>query len=184
MAAATTPARRRALPLALPAAVVTLALAVTTSLSLLPTASAGLASGTAPLLVSGLAIPGDAVDKSVLEPGETAGANTNRLSIGSDAFYDYANDILYCLPDRGPGGGVYSYKVRCTARPLGGTAGAGGGGGRRRCNAVQVAGFRFAVCRREVYLSTPLALPCAVPLHAARSQRLQRASCAGGWMVD
>lgn len=64
-----------------------------------------------PTVVSALVIPGTATDLYVLQPGETGSANTNRLAIGSDAFYDFASNILYTLADRGPGGGLLSYKV-------------------------------------------------------------------------
>ncbi|WP_216351366.1 esterase-like activity of phytase family protein [Leptolyngbya sp. 'hensonii'] len=58
--------------------------------------------------MNSIEIPGNATDLS----GQPAGTNTNQLSIGSDLYYDRANNVYYGLADRGPGGGVISYDTR------------------------------------------------------------------------
>jgi hypothetical protein len=64
-------------------------------------------------LVNDITIAGDAVDKSVIPNGQTAGANTNRLGgFFSDLYYDRSNNVYYGLTDRGPGGGTISYDTR------------------------------------------------------------------------
>lgn len=45
------------------------------------------------------AVPGNASDLSGLTP---SGANTDRLSFGSDLVYDKASDTFYGMTDRGP----------------------------------------------------------------------------------
>jgi hypothetical protein len=64
-------------------------------------------------LVNDLTIAGDAIDKSTVPAGQTAGANTNRLGgFFSDLYYDRSNNVYYGLADRGPGGGTISYDTR------------------------------------------------------------------------
>ena len=59
-----------------------------------------------------LAVPGNASDLSGLTP---SGANTDRLSFGSDLVYDKASDTFYGMTDRGPGGGLESFQPRVEA---------------------------------------------------------------------
>ena len=61
----------------------------------------------APIFVNQIVIPGSAVDRTA-----TPGANGNRLSIGSDLYYDRATRQYYGLTDRGPGGGTIPYQPR------------------------------------------------------------------------
>jgi hypothetical protein len=68
---------------------------------------------TAASLVNEIVIAGDAIDKSAIPAGQTAGANTNRLGgFFSDLYYDRLNNVYYGLADRGPGGGTISYDTR------------------------------------------------------------------------
>lgn len=62
----------------------------------------------APLFVNELVVAGNAVDLSA----GGSGPNLNRLSIGSDLFYDRPTNTFYGLADRGPGGGLISYDTR------------------------------------------------------------------------
>ena len=59
-----------------------------------------------------LTVPGNASDLSGLTP---SGANTDRLSFGSDLVYDKASDTFYGMTDRGPGGGLESFQPRVEA---------------------------------------------------------------------
>jgi hypothetical protein len=65
-----------------------------------------------PALVNVVSIPGDNIDARKLKPGETAGANVNRLGFFSDLFYDRKTGYWYALSDRGPGGGLVEYATR------------------------------------------------------------------------
>lgn len=62
--------------------------------------------------VNYIQLSGTATDKFPLLPGEQPGALTNRLGGFSDLVYSWKEKVFYTLPDRGPGGGVYSYKTR------------------------------------------------------------------------
>lgn len=62
-------------------------------------------------LVNTITIPGNATDLFPTD-GRSGGANVNRLSIGSDFFYDYRTGFYYGLADRGPGGGTISFQTR------------------------------------------------------------------------
>lgn len=62
-------------------------------------------------LVTTLTVPGNAMDLFPIS-GSPGGANINRLSIGSDFFYDYRTGFYYGLADRGPGGGTISFQTR------------------------------------------------------------------------
>lgn len=59
-----------------------------------------------PQLLDVIEVAGDAADAS----GDAAGANGNRLSFGSDLFFD--GTFFWGLADRGPGGGVIPYETR------------------------------------------------------------------------
>lgn len=59
-------------------------------------------------------VPGDAIDLSGLPAAE----GNNRLSIGSDLWYDRATDLFYGMTDRGPGGGLISFQPRIEAFKL------------------------------------------------------------------
>lgn len=54
------------------------------------------------------AVPGEATDLSGY--GSTQG--NNRLSFGSDLYYDRSTDLYYGITDRGPGGGLVDYAPR------------------------------------------------------------------------
>jgi hypothetical protein len=53
-------------------------------------------------------VAGAATDLSGIDPAQGG----NRLSFGSDLFYDRATDLFYGITDRGPGGGVVDYAPR------------------------------------------------------------------------
>jgi hypothetical protein len=69
----------------------------------------------APVFVNYISTPGAAVDatnpQSCVTPGSCS-ANENRLSYGSDLYYDRFSNTFIGLADRGPGGGVVSYDTR------------------------------------------------------------------------
>jgi hypothetical protein len=77
-----------------------------------------LAATAAPVFVNSLTIPGTAVDATTCPPGGCS-ANQNRLSFGSDLYYDPFRGTFFGLPDRGPGGGVVSYDTRVQQFTLG-----------------------------------------------------------------
>lgn len=54
--------------------------------------------------------PGDAADLS----GFAGGPNGNRLSFGSDLFYERASGTFWGITDRGPGGGLIDFAPRVT----------------------------------------------------------------------
>lgn len=60
-----------------------------------------------PTFVNSITLPGNATD---LGGGTTP--NQNRLSPGSDLYYDRNTGFYYGIPDRGPGGGLISYETR------------------------------------------------------------------------
>jgi hypothetical protein len=62
-------------------------------------------------LVNTIIVPGNATDLFQTNGG-SGGANVNRLSLGSDFFYDYRSGFYYGLADRGPGGGTISFQTR------------------------------------------------------------------------
>ncbi len=78
-------------------------LAVTTALM-----CASLPAHAAISFTGAFAVPGAATDLS----GFGAAEGANRLSFGSDLYYDRATDLYYGITDRGPGGGVISYAPR------------------------------------------------------------------------
>ena len=80
--------------------------------SALPFLLAMTAMASEPLLVNVVSIPGDSIDARKLKPGETSGANVNRLGFFSDLFYDRKTGYWYALSDRGPGGGLLEYATR------------------------------------------------------------------------
>ncbi|MGL4541938.1 MAG: esterase-like activity of phytase family protein, partial [Polymorphobacter sp.] len=59
-----------------------------------------------------LTVAGNASDLSGLTP---SGANTDRLSFGSDLVYNKATDTFYGMTDRGPGGGLEAFQPRVEA---------------------------------------------------------------------
>ena len=81
-------------------------------LSALPILLAVTALASEPALVNVVPIPGDSIDARKLKPGETSGANVNRLGFFSDLFYDRKTGYWYALSDRGPGGGLLEYATR------------------------------------------------------------------------
>ena len=81
-------------------------------LSALPLLLAVTALASEPTLVNVVSIPGDSIDARKLKPGETSGANVNRLGFFSDLFYDRKTGYWYALSDRGPGGGLLEYATR------------------------------------------------------------------------
>ena len=81
-------------------------------LSALPILLAVTALASEPTLVNVVSIPGDSIDARKLKPGETSGANVNRLGFFSDLFYDRKTGYWYALSDRGPGGGLLEYATR------------------------------------------------------------------------
>ena len=64
-----------------------------------------------PVFAGFLSIPGNAIDKTVCGAGGCT-PNQNRLSLGSDLYYDRFNNTFIGLADRGPGGGVIPYATR------------------------------------------------------------------------
>jgi hypothetical protein len=64
-----------------------------------------------PVFAGFLSIPGNAIDKTVCGAGGCT-PNQNRLSFGSDLYYDRFNKTFLGLADRGPGGGVIPYATR------------------------------------------------------------------------
>ena len=64
--------------------------------------------------VNNWTVPGAATDLSGLPSTE----GNNRLSIGSDLWYDRATDLFYGMTDRGPGGGLISFQPRIEAFKL------------------------------------------------------------------
>jgi len=81
-------------------------------LSALPLLLAVTALASEPVPVNVVSIPGDSIDARKLKPGETSGANVNRLGFFSDLFYDRKTGYWYALSDRGPGGGLLEYATR------------------------------------------------------------------------
>lgn len=69
----------------------------------------------APVLVNYLSVSGSAADATNPQTCATPGsctANENRLSFGSDLYYDRFSGSFIGLADRGPGGGLVSYDTR------------------------------------------------------------------------
>jgi Esterase-like activity of phytase len=60
-----------------------------------------------PTFVNALAVPGNSLDRSGLPT-----AFEQRLSFGSDLFYDRSSNTYYGIADRGPGGGVIGFETR------------------------------------------------------------------------
>lgn len=77
-----------------------------------------LAAHAAPVLVNTLTVSGNAVDATACPVGGCT-ANQNRLSLGSDLYYDTFRGTFFGLPDRGPGGGVVPYETRIQQFTLG-----------------------------------------------------------------
>jgi hypothetical protein len=77
-----------------------------------------LAATATPVFVNSLTVAGNAVDATTCPPGGCS-ANQNRLSFGSDLYYDTFRGAFVGLPDRGPGGGVVSYDTRVQQFTLG-----------------------------------------------------------------
>ena len=71
--------------------------------------TASVTSAQAVSFVNSLTIPGESTD---LLNTEITGANINRLGFISDLYYDRHSNLYYGVGDRGPGGGVISYKTR------------------------------------------------------------------------
>jgi hypothetical protein len=77
-------------------------LALAASTLLATTASAAI------VYTGGVTIAGDATDLSGMDPA----FGGNRLSVGSDLFYDKASNSYWGITDRGPGGGLIDFAPR------------------------------------------------------------------------